>query len=54
MHEQSAAPRDEFEEVERALEDADSTTDFGTDVPHELVEAARDELMAPADETDEG
>jgi hypothetical protein len=48
------APRDEREAVERAIEDADASTDFGPDVPHELIDAARDELAAPADETDEG
>jgi hypothetical protein len=40
--------------VEQALEHTDDTTDFGADVPRELVDAARDELAAPADETDEG
>ena len=54
MDEVSGTPRDEREEVERALEHADATTDFGADVPHEVVDAARDELAAPADETDEG
>jgi hypothetical protein len=54
MDEPRATPRDEREEVEQALEHADATSDFGTDVPRELVDAARDELAAPADETDEG
>ena len=54
MDEPRGTPRDEREEVERALENRDATSDFGADVPHELVDAARDELAAPADETDEG
>jgi hypothetical protein len=41
-------------DVERAIEESDPTTDFGPDVPRELIDAAREELEAPADETDEG
>jgi hypothetical protein len=36
------------------LEDADELIDLGGTVPRELLEAARDELVNPADETDEG
>jgi len=57
MNEPRGTPRDERherEEVERALEHPDATSDLGDDVPQELVDAARDELAAPGDETDEG
>ena len=47
--------RDDRGDVERAIEEADPSTDFGSDVPRELIDAAREELLAaPADETDEG
>jgi hypothetical protein len=37
-----------------AIEDADTLSDLGTDVPREVLEAAQSELVNPADETDEG
>jgi hypothetical protein len=42
------------DDVARAIEDADTLTDLGAAVPREVLEAARDELDNPADETDEG
>jgi hypothetical protein len=42
------------EDVERVIEDADTLTDLGSVVPREVLEAARAELVNPADETDEG
>jgi hypothetical protein len=47
-------PGQEFESVERVLEDDDPAADLGSDVPHELLDAARAELVTPADDTDEG
>jgi hypothetical protein len=54
MEERPGPDGDEFEDVERAIEDADPTTDFGSDVPRELIDSAREELENPADETNEG
>ena len=54
VNEPRGTPRDERAAVERALEHPDATSDLGDDVPQELVDAARDELAAPGDETDEG
>jgi hypothetical protein len=42
------------DDVARVIEDADTLTDLGVAVPREVLEAARDELVNPADETDEG
>jgi hypothetical protein len=42
------------DEVARTIEDADTLTDLGAVVPREVLEAARDELENPADESDEG
>jgi hypothetical protein len=46
--------RDRRADVARTIEDADTLTDLGAVVPREVLEAARDELDNPADETDEG
>jgi hypothetical protein len=46
--------RDDGDEVARAIEDADTLSDLGAVVPREMLEAARDELENPADESDEG
>ena len=60
MDEATGAPRDDrrsseqFEAVERILEDGDPAADLGRDVPRELLDAARAELVIPADDTDEG
>jgi hypothetical protein len=45
---------EDADEVARRIEDADTLTDLGAVVPRELLEAARDELENPADESDEG
>ena len=42
------------DDVARTIEDAETLTDLGTVVPREALEAARQELLNPADETDEG
>jgi hypothetical protein len=42
------------DDVAHRIEDADTLTDLGTAVPREVLEAARDELENPADESDEG
>jgi hypothetical protein len=42
------------DEVARRIEEADTLTDLGTDVPRELLEAARTEIENPTDETNEG
>jgi hypothetical protein len=41
-------------DVVRRIEDADTLTDLGTAVPREVLEAARQEVENPTDETDEG
>jgi hypothetical protein len=46
--------REQRADVARTIEDADTLTDLGVIVPREVLEAARDELDNPADETDEG
>jgi hypothetical protein len=46
--------RRERDDVAHVLEDADTLTDLGVAVPREVLEAARDELANPGDETDEG
>jgi hypothetical protein len=46
--------RNDRDDAIRVIEDADTLTDLGTVVPRSLLEAARDELDNPADETDEG
>jgi hypothetical protein len=46
--------REDADEVAHRIEDVDTLTDLGTVVPRELLEAARDELENPADESDEG
>jgi hypothetical protein len=40
--------------VARRIEDVDTLTDLGSDVPREVLEAARQEVENPTDETDEG
>jgi hypothetical protein len=46
--------REDPDEVAHTIEDAVTLTDLGTVVPRELLEAARAELLNPADESDEG
>ena len=46
--------RDDPDEVAHTIEDAITLTDLGTVVPRELLEAARAELLNPANESDEG
>lgn len=46
--------REQRADVVRTIEDAETLTDLGVIVPREVLEAARDELDNPADETDEG
>jgi hypothetical protein len=54
MNEDGEHRREEADAVAHRLEDADTLTDLGAVVPRELLEAARDELLNPADESDEG
>ena len=45
---------DDPDEVAHRIEDAETLSDLGSVIPRELLEAARDELENPADESDEG
>jgi hypothetical protein len=54
MGDDGTTRREERDDVARRIEDADTLTDLGTAVPREALEAARQELATPADETDEG
>jgi hypothetical protein len=48
-------PRHEnADEVAHRIEEAPTLSDLGAVVPREVLEAARDELENPADESDEG
>ncbi len=40
--------------VARRIEEADTLTDLGAAVPRDILEAARQEVENPTDETDEG
>jgi hypothetical protein len=54
MSEDGTHRRDDADSVAHRIEDADTLSDLGAVVPRELLEAARDELLNPADESDEG
>lgn len=45
---------DDRHDVARRIEDVDTLTDLGVAVPREVLEAARQEIENPTDETDEG
>jgi hypothetical protein len=54
MIEDGTNRRDDADDVAHRIEDADTLSDLGVVVPREVLEAARDELENPADESDEG